>query len=109
LIWTTKSATAGSASGSSILPEISLPSPPECLQRIGEAQVLRLVRSILDELSPDALRFDGEGWQDYLQQMPEAFWQRIRDHDRACGALERGIIERLWSYTEAVAGDIRLP
>jgi hypothetical protein len=80
----------------------------ECLQRIGEAQVLQLVRSILDELSPEALQLDWEGWQDYLEQMPEAFWQRIGGHDLACGSLERGMIERLWSYTETVAGDIRL-
>src|SRR6185312_11618137 len=64
----------------------------ECLQRIGETQVLQLVRSILDELNPEALRLDWQGWQDYLQQMPEAFWQRISAHDRACGSLEGGMM-----------------
>ena len=45
----------------------------ECLQEIGQVQVLKLVRAILDELSPDALRLDWEGWQDYLQARPSRF------------------------------------
>jgi hypothetical protein len=80
---------------------------PECLQRIGETQVHQVVRSVLSEIRPSALRSDWQKWQQYLDQMPMDFWDRIAVYDRACGPLERGLIERLWSYAQSVVAEVR--
>lgn len=80
----------------------------DCLQRIGDKDVLPHLRSLLDQLAPGAMELDLRDWHNYLQQLPEAFWERVGLADRACGPLERGMIERLWSYAAKVATDVRL-
>jgi hypothetical protein len=80
---------------------------PECLARIGETEVLRLVRSILGELGSDALVTEWPEWEQHFHRMPEGFWERIAAYDRACGPLERGLVKRLWSYAAGVVADIR--
>jgi hypothetical protein len=82
---------------------------PECLERIGETEVLRLVRSILGELGSDVLRLDSHEWEQHLHRMSKAFWERINAYDRAFGPLEHGLIQRLWSYAGGVVADVRAP
>lgn len=82
---------------------------PDCLERIDENEMLQHLHSLLDELAPEALRLDQSDWRDYIRQLPEAFWDRVGIADRACGLLERGMIERLWSYAATVVSDVRMP
>ena len=82
---------------------------PECLERIGETQVLRLVWLILGELGPDALGLDWNAWDGHLHRLPRGFWDRISGFDRECGSLEHGMIERLWAYASKVMTLVRMP
>jgi hypothetical protein len=82
---------------------------PECLERIGEEHMLPLVRSVLNELQLGALMLDSGKWLDYLQEQPEEFWHMVTDVDKSYVPFERRMLERLWSYAEAVARQVRLP
>lgn len=82
---------------------------PACLRQIGDAEVTRLVRRVLDEFGNEGPSADYWERHDQISSLPESADDTIRQCDEAFRDVEEAMHKRLCSYARSHLADIRSP